>query len=89
MKQKEKTQVVKIRIKMDITYDPAGLEGITGQSMNKSGLVCLITDNTAIPCRHKLPKLIPHDLTSGLQDFKSHFNIPTSNNCFVSSPGET
>lgn len=64
MKQKEKTQVVKIRIKMDIIYDPVGLEGITGQSMNKSGLMCLITDNTAIPCRHKLPKLIPHDLTS-------------------------
>lgn len=29
MKQKEKTQVVKIRIKMDIIYDPVGLEGIT------------------------------------------------------------
>lgn len=43
MKQKEKTQVVRIRIKMDIIYDPVGLEGITGQSMSKSVLMCLIT----------------------------------------------
>lgn len=34
-KQKEKTQVVKIRIELDILNDPIGLESITGKSVNK------------------------------------------------------
>lgn len=57
MKQKEKTQVVKVRIEIDIIYDPVGLEVITEQS------ICarvFNNYNTAIPCRHKLPKLIPY-----------------------------